>query len=145
MAGELLATDDEATRTRGWSELLPGLRVLLIRCPLLMQTAQACPLIHRTPITRGRAPNLNTFATMHGHQRGRGTRDPELLMRARRTGVLLHAGPIARGAPSNLEALVTMGGPKLEGVGSDGGELELLVGRKGPILSLSKAGPSLIT
>ena len=48
-------------------------------------------------------------------------------MSGTRTGVLLQAGPIGCGTPSNLEALATMVGDQLERVGSDGGELELLV------------------
>ena len=98
-----------------------------------MQTAQACPLIHGTPIPRRRAPNLNAFTTMHGHQRGRRTRDTEPLMSAARTGVLLQARAVRRGGPSNLEAFATMVGDQLERVGSDGGELELLVCRPGTI------------
>ena len=82
-------------------------------------------------ITRGHACDINALATMHGDQHGRGICDPELLMRARRAGVLLHACAVGGGAPRNLKALATMGGNQLEGVGADGVELELLVGRAG--------------
>ena len=91
------------------------------------------------PISGGLRRDINAFATMHGHQRGRGTRDTESLMSARRTSVLLRARAVRRGGPSNLEALATMVGLKLERWGSDGGELELLVRCSGTT-TLSRGG-----
>ena len=99
------------------------------------------PLNDGGPITGGPALDINAFTTMHGHQRGRRTRDTEPLMRTIGTRVLLYARPVRRGGPSNLEALATMVGDQLERVGSDGGELELLGGRPGTTaLSRGRAG-----
>ena len=64
---------------------------------------------------------------MHGHQRGRRTRDTEPLMRTIGTRVLLYARTARRGGPSNLEALATMVGDQLEGTAAHRLELEPLI------------------
>ena len=53
------------------------------------------PIMHRTRPPR----HIYAFTTMHGHQRRRGTCDPEPLMITRTTSVLLRARAVRRGAP----------------------------------------------
>ena len=88
-------------------------------------------LLDGGPIPRGHSRDINAFATMHGHQRGRGTRDTKPLIIPIMASVLLYARPVRRGGPTNIETLATMFGDQLERVGPHGLELELLVCRPG--------------
>ena len=88
-------------------------------------------LLDGGPITRGHSRDINAFATMYGHQHGRGTCDTKPLIIPIMTSVLLQARAVLRGAPSNIKALATMFGDQLERVGPHGLELELLVCRPG--------------